>query len=183
MKLRKRQQEIEIDHQKFKVAELVSNIAAFKDKQMGMEAKLTDLKRTHISLQHRALKVICNYDIVQKGALALQLDEEELKLHLENLKNKLNGNQMKNRFDTLLSQAKMTSYNYQKVNSGCNADKNICKMNENAEIEIMSLLKEQKDAISKLVKVIHQDFDDLKIMESSLIQMAQSRNLGSNVSH
>jgi len=128
-------------------------------------AKMAEYRRNLIHLSHRVLKVMVAQETLRKSGYAVQQDEEQLRIRLESIQAELDAPlQFKGRLNELMSQIRM-----QTQVPGARAEAKL-SMDPVLMDEIQQHLQQQQGALSQLVKIIKEDFEDLKCIEDGFSQ-------------
>ena len=128
-------------------------------------AKIAEYRRNLVDLSHRVLKVMVAQEILRKSGYAVQQDEERLRIRLESIQAELDAPlQFKGRLNELMSQIRM-----QTQVPGARAEAKL-PLDPVLMDEIQQHLQQQQGALSQLVKVIKEDFQDLKCIEEGFTQ-------------
>lgn len=124
------------------------------------QSKIDLHRRKFLELSHRLLQVVIMQEIVRKSGLAIQPEEELLRVKLEKLVKELNTPmRYRGRLNELLSQTRM-----HQPAMPANA-----AILDNEDIsEIRKHLKNQQEGLNALVSILKSDFQDLKTIETHL---------------
>jgi len=143
---------------------LNEEISKLQSCQSTTIAKLAQYKRKHLELAHRTLQVMTQLETIRKGGYSIEPDEEQLRIQLESLQAELNAPmQFKGRLNELISQIRLQS---QVKKSSSNIS---YSLDEQAKHEAKQFLSKQQEALLQLVSIINEDFEDLKTIESGMI--------------
>nr|XP_002127610.1 nucleoporin p54-like isoform X2 [Ciona intestinalis] len=147
-----------------------------QQQQASTQSKVEQYKRKLLELSHRVLKVMINQEIIRKAGYAIQPEEEQLRVHLESMFNELNApTQFRGRLNELLSQVRMHHPSY--------SSQPTSKLDPESMEEIRLHLRMQQEGISTLVKILQDDFKDLRTIESSLEEDDASSSHGYHSNH
>lgn len=140
-----------------------------KHELTNTKSKIDLHRRKYLELSHRLLQVIIMQEIVRKSGLALQPDEENLRVKLENFVQKLNAPmKYRGRLNELLSQTR-THHHYQltgDITSTAAASSSI--IDEVTLKEMKEHLMRQQQGLKVLMDVLNSDFQHLNIIEKQL---------------
>ncbi|KAJ8297550.1 hypothetical protein KUTeg_024081 [Tegillarca granosa] len=136
---------------------IAHELTQLQHKHSNMLAKLEEYKRKHIELAHKLLQVITKQEICRKMGFAIQVEEEQLRVHLEKIQAELNHpTQFKNHLG-----ATRNDFNYQ--------------MDPSLQQEIRQLLNEQQEGLKHLISIVKEDSQDIKLMEQNLSDSSINR--------
>ncbi|XP_059154132.1 nucleoporin p54-like [Physella acuta] len=142
---------------------IASDLADLQTQHSTMLSKMEDYKRKDLELGHRLLKVIVKQEIYRKMGYAIQVEEETLKVQLEQLQVELNHpTQFKGRLNELMSQMRMQL----QMASG-RADPTY-QMDGETQSEIRIILKQQQEGLQHLIDIIKEDAADLQLIEQGI---------------
>ncbi|KAK6976785.1 nucleoporin p54 [Biomphalaria glabrata] len=142
---------------------IASDLSDLQTQHSTMLSKLEDHKRKDLELGHRLLKVIVKQEIYRKMGYAIQVEEETLKVQLEQLQVELNHpTQFKGRLNELMSQMRM------QLQMGSGRSDPAYQINPETQAEIRTMLKQQQDGIQHLIEIIKEDAADLQLIEQGI---------------
>jgi len=125
------------------------------------QSKIDLHKRKFLELSHRLLQVVIMQEIIRKSGLAIQPEEELLKVKLEKFVNELNAPmKYRGRLNELLSQTRM--------HQPTSMTNNTTVLDHEALNEIRKHLKDQQEGLHALVTILKNDFRDLNVIEKHL---------------
>jgi len=134
-----------------------------RNEMTNTQAKIELYRRKLHELSHRLLQVVIMQEIVRKSGLAIQPEEDVLRVNLDKIMKQLNNPmQYKGRLNELLSQTRMHHYQQTTSLNGHNL------LDNDTLNDIGAHLKKQQEGLNALVSILKQDFVDLKIIEKHL---------------
>ncbi|GAB6019491.1 Nuclear pore complex protein Nup54 [Chamberlinius hualienensis] len=144
--------------------ELIGNeLTELQNKLISREAKISEFKRKHLELCNRILKIMIKHEISRKLGLALQADEEQLRVKLESISTELNApNQAKGRLNELMAQIRLQKENF------LNYVPERYNMDPDLQDELKRHLKKEQQGLIHLVNVLKSDGEILKLAEVKL---------------
>ncbi|XP_045203679.2 nuclear pore complex protein Nup54-like [Mercenaria mercenaria] len=149
---------------------IAQDLTEFQNKQSNMLAKLDEYKRKHLELSHRLLQVIVKQEMHRKQGFAIQVDEEQLRVHLEAIQAELNHpTQFKGRLNELMSQIRMQNHL-----AASRSDVNY-QIDPSMLHELKTLLKQQQEGLTHLIDIVKEDTQDLNVIEQGLTDTANAR--------
>ncbi|XP_070552255.1 nuclear pore complex protein Nup54-like [Ptychodera flava] len=146
------------------------DIATLQRNQATIQAKLTEYKRKHAELSHKILQIMLAQEVYRKSGLAIQVEEEQLRVQLESIQAELNApTQFKGRLNEMMSQIRMQSQ--------ASAARNEARYSIDLALqeEIKQHLKQQQEGIRHLINVIKDDVEDLQLVENGLSDIIHQR--------
>ncbi|XP_005112153.1 nucleoporin p54 isoform X2 [Aplysia californica] len=148
---------------------IAGDLTDLQTQHSTMLSKLEDCKRKDLELGHRLLKVIVKQEVYRKMGYAIQVEEETLKVQLEQLQGELNHpTQFKGRLNELMSQMRM------QIQTGSGRSEQGYNMDTETQVEIKQILKQQQEGLQHLINIIKEDATDLQLIEQG-ISKTQSR--------
>ncbi|XP_011602905.1 nucleoporin p54 isoform X2 [Takifugu rubripes] len=144
--------------------DIISNdISELQKNQATTVAKIVQYKRKLMDLSHRVLQVLIKQEIQRKSGYAIQVDEEHLRVQLDTIQSELNApTQFKGRLNELMSQIRMQNH------FGAVRSEERYSVDADLLREIKQHLKQQQEGISRLISVIKDDLEDIKLIEHGL---------------
>lgn len=142
---------------------IAGDLGTLQTQHSTMLSKLEDYKRKDLELGHRLLKVIAKQEIYRKMGYAIQVEEETLKVQLEQLQGELNHpTQFKGRLNEVMSQMRM------QVQVGSGRAEQSFHMDGDTQVEIKQILKQQQEGLQHLISIIKEDAADLQLIEQGM---------------
>ena len=159
-----KQQEQETQQHQSRLKIIRDNTSQLQHQHTTMMAKLAQLRRKEQELQRRVLRVMVEQEITRKQGFSVQPDEEQLRVQLDGIQTELNAPmQFKGRLNELMSQIRLQS-----LASPSGASDAQFSLDPSALQEIRQHLKEQQKGLEHLKTIIHEDIEDLSIIEQGL---------------
>lgn len=157
-------QEHEIKQHQCRLDAIAEDISKLQIHHSNTAAKIEEHKRKQQNLYHRILKVMVHHEVSRKMGFAIQPEEEHLRTMLEsNLAELSAPTQFRGRLNELMSQIKLQN------NQMTFTDTTIhCSLDPNSMSQLKEHLNSQQKGIFELVKIIKNDLEELKNIESSL---------------
>lgn len=157
-------QEHEIKQHQCRLDAIAEDISKLQIQHTNTVAKIEEHKRQQQNLYHRILKVMVHHEVSRKMGFAIQPEEEHLRTMLEsNLAELSAPTQFRGRLNELMSQIKLQN------NQMTFTDTTVhCSFDPNSLNQLKEHLSNQQKGISELVKIIKDDLEEVKKMESSL---------------
>ncbi|KAH9496040.1 Nuclear pore complex protein Nup54 [Bulinus truncatus] len=142
---------------------IASDLSDLQTQHSTMLSKLEDYKRKELELGHRLLKVIVKQEIYRKMGYAIQVEEETLKVQLEQLQVELNHpTQFKGRLNELMSQMRM------QLQMASGRSDPAYQIDPDIQAEIKIILKQQQEGLQHLIDIIKDDSADLQLIEQGI---------------
>lgn len=149
---------------------IANELCELQKNHTNAEAKISELKCKHLELSHRILKVMVRQEIGRKLGLAVQADEEQLRIQLEAIHTELSApNQAKGRLNELMSQIRL-----QREHIMSRAIERYT-IDSSLQEEIKQHLRQQQEGLAHLIAIVKEDMKSLKLMEDSLKQDTRQR--------
>jgi len=142
---------------------IAGDLTALQTQHSTMLSKLEDYKRKYLELGHRLLKVIVKQEIHRKMGYGIQVEEETLKVQLEQLQGELNHpTQFKGRLNEVMSQMRM------QMQLASGRPEQSYNMDTQTQLEIKQILKQQQEGLQHLINIIKEDATDLQLIEQGI---------------
>uniref|UniRef100_L7M7C8 Putative nucleoporin 54 n=1 Tax=Rhipicephalus pulchellus TaxID=72859 RepID=L7M7C8_RHIPC len=164
-------QEHEIKQHQCRLDAIAEDISKLQIQHTNTVAKIEEHKRKQQNLYHRILKVMVHHEVSRKMGFAIQPEEEQLRTMLEsNLAELSAPTQFRGRLNELMSQIKLQNNQMTFTDSSIH-----CSLDPNSLSQLKEHLHNQQKGIFELVKIIKDDLEELKEMETSLQVTAAPR--------
>lgn len=142
---------------------IACDLTALQTQHSTMLSKLEDYKRKYLELGHRLLKVIVKQEIHRKMGYGIQVEEETLKVQLEQIQGELNHpTQFKGRLNEVMSQMRM------QMQLASGRPEQSYNMDTQTQLEIKQILKQQQEGLQHLINIIKEDAADLQLIEQGI---------------
>ncbi|CAL1539358.1 unnamed protein product [Lymnaea stagnalis] len=142
---------------------IASDLSDLQTQHSTMLSKLEDYKRKDLELGHRLLKVVVKQEIYRKMGYAIQVEEETLKVQLEQLQVELNHpTQFKGRLNELMSQMRM------QLQMASGRGDPTYQMDEDTQAEIKIVRLMIYHCLQYLIEIIKEDATDLQLIEQGI---------------
>lgn len=143
-------------------------IAELNQQQIASLAKISEYRRKLNDLSHRILRVMVIQEKFRKCGWSIQPVEEQLRIKLEGLYRELDSPALlKGKLNEIMSQIRMQG----QPSGGVLSDGNL-PMDPTSAEDIKEHLFQQQGALSEMIKIIKQDFQDLKLVDEGLKEMS-----------
>jgi len=142
---------------------IAGDLTSLQSQHSTMLSKLDDYKRKELDLGRRLLKVIVKQELYRKMGHAIQVEEETLKVQLEQQQGELNHpTQFKGRLNEMMSQMRMQM----QMSSG--RSEQSYQVDAETQVEIKQILKQQQEGLQHLINIIKEDAADLQLIEQGI---------------
>lgn len=164
-------QEHEIKQHQCRLDSIAEDISKLQTRHTNTVAKIEEHKRKQQNLYSRILKVMVHHEVRRKLGFAIQPEEEKLRTLLETNVNELSApTQFRGRLNELMSQIKLQN------NQMTFTDTTVqCSLEPGFISQLKEHLQNQQRGISQLVKILKDDMEDLRKIESSRQETSKSR--------
>ncbi|XP_044728605.1 probable nucleoporin Nup54 [Chrysoperla carnea] len=152
--------------------QVTDDIAQLKQKQAASIAQITEYKRKFSDLQHRVLKILVKQEMYRKVGMALQPEEEHLRIQLENMQAQISvPTQFRGRLTELLAHIRILRCGDEPI-TGTGAQERYT-ISPLVQEDIKQFLSLEHIGINHLIETIHKDQHTLNEIKKEMLNILQ----------